>query len=604
MATARLLGRGTAGSGAVEEIVIGSGLTLTGTTLSAAGGGITIGTTAITSGTIGRLLFQGTGNVVQQSGNLFWDNTNSQLALGTSSPIASTRLTIFSSGTTSSTFGLQVHNNTGTNNALVVRDDSFVGILTDVPIISGIPLATTVDYLSIRAGTTNEGFKVTDRGIAFRKDVNGTVWQDFANQSNLGNSSLIIRLSNSITQASAWIGKAGNSYTAHQLGNEPQSLVLFNKANTNNRMKFALLSTDVVGNSYFDFLVGSTSGGALSSDNNINGGVSQTSSIMRLFGNTSLSLGTTTNVASSILTLESTSKGFLPPRMTTAERDLIATPATGLTLYNTSTNTLDIRSSASVWNKFGSETVIIGTGTTSATFGLQVHNSTGNNNALVVRDDGRVLVNSSSLAFTGTNNTRLQVGTNDGVTHSADVISSATAGGQATFLRLRNDGATKFIQFDNAAGVSACAIQHSNSSSNIVQLKNASNNVEQIFEVNDFNLSGRALLAAGNSSARLVLVRSGTISIGLYDNNSNDSFWNPFGTRTFIFGATTRTNASALVEMTSTTRGFLPPRMTSTDRLAISSPANGLCVIQTDGGAGVEGLWRYQSSTTAWVRIG
>jgi hypothetical protein len=37
MNTARLLGRGTAGSGAVEEIVIGSGLTLTGTTLSAAG---------------------------------------------------------------------------------------------------------------------------------------------------------------------------------------------------------------------------------------------------------------------------------------------------------------------------------------------------------------------------------------------------------------------------------------------------------------------------------------------------------------------------------------------------------------------------------------
>ena len=50
------------------------------------GGGLTIGTTAITSGTIGRILFEGTGNVVQESVNLFWDNTNSRLGIGTASP--------------------------------------------------------------------------------------------------------------------------------------------------------------------------------------------------------------------------------------------------------------------------------------------------------------------------------------------------------------------------------------------------------------------------------------------------------------------------------------------------------------------------------------
>lgn len=44
--------------------------------------GLTINTTPITSGTVGRVLFEGTGNVVQQSANLFWDNTNNQLSLG------------------------------------------------------------------------------------------------------------------------------------------------------------------------------------------------------------------------------------------------------------------------------------------------------------------------------------------------------------------------------------------------------------------------------------------------------------------------------------------------------------------------------------------
>ena len=50
------------------------------------GMGITIGTTAIASGTVGRVLFQGAGNVVQQSSSLFWDNTNGRLGIGTSSP--------------------------------------------------------------------------------------------------------------------------------------------------------------------------------------------------------------------------------------------------------------------------------------------------------------------------------------------------------------------------------------------------------------------------------------------------------------------------------------------------------------------------------------
>jgi hypothetical protein len=42
-ATSRLLGRASAGSGDVEEITIGTGLTLTGTTLSASGGGSSLG---------------------------------------------------------------------------------------------------------------------------------------------------------------------------------------------------------------------------------------------------------------------------------------------------------------------------------------------------------------------------------------------------------------------------------------------------------------------------------------------------------------------------------------------------------------------------------
>jgi len=77
MATARLLGRSTASTGAVEEISIGSGLSLSAGTLSASGGGggLTIGTTTITSGTGGRFLYETSGNVVGQISTLTSDGT-------------------------------------------------------------------------------------------------------------------------------------------------------------------------------------------------------------------------------------------------------------------------------------------------------------------------------------------------------------------------------------------------------------------------------------------------------------------------------------------------------------------------------------------------
>jgi len=54
----------------------------------------------------------------------------------------------------------------------------------------------------------------------------------------------------------------------------------------------------------------------------------------------SLVLGTTTVNASALLQVESTTKGFLPPRMTTAQILLISSPAEGLQVYNTDLKTI------------------------------------------------------------------------------------------------------------------------------------------------------------------------------------------------------------------------------------------------------------------------
>jgi hypothetical protein len=52
-------------------------------------------------------------------------------------------------------------------------------------------------------------------------------------------------------------------------------------------------------------------------------------------------IGTNSPAPSAQLDVTSTTKGLLPPRMTTVQRDAIVSPATGLQVYNSTTNTND-----------------------------------------------------------------------------------------------------------------------------------------------------------------------------------------------------------------------------------------------------------------------
>lgn len=58
--------------------------------------------------------------------------------------------------------------------------------------------------------------------------------------------------------------------------------------------------------------------------------------------------GTTRNHAAAILQADSTTQGFLPPRMTTTQRDAISSPPEGLVLYNTTSHKLTYRNN-STW---------------------------------------------------------------------------------------------------------------------------------------------------------------------------------------------------------------------------------------------------------------
>ncbi len=69
-------------------------------------------------------------------------------------------------------------------------------------------------------------------------------------------------------------------------------------------------------------------------------------------------IGTTNPNTSAALDITSTTKGFLPPRMTTTERNAIGTPATGLVIFNTTTNGLEVKSSTG-WTSLTTDNVTI-----------------------------------------------------------------------------------------------------------------------------------------------------------------------------------------------------------------------------------------------------
>jgi hypothetical protein len=104
---------------------------------------------------------------------------------------------------------------------------------------------------------------------------------------------------------------------------------------------------------------------------------------------------------------------------------------------------------------------------------------------------------------------------------------------------------------------------------------------------------------------RLVLSEDPTnqryFEVGHYTGDNIANTWNPqilmnAYNGSMSLGSTTAPVASAQLEVTSTTKGFLPPRMTTTQRDAISSPAAGLVIYNTT-------ISKLQVYTTSWTDL-
>lgn len=140
------------------------------------------------------------------------------------------------------------------------------------------------------------------------------------------------------------------------------------------------------------------------------------------------------------------------------------------------------------------------------------------------------------------------------------------------------------------------------SKDNEIFLYNDSTNVLNIYGTGNItigdgvNPSARLTIFAGNPSDEIFNVIGSTYQSAL----------KILGNGTVGIGVNTP-DASALLDVSSTTKGFLPPRMTAAQRSAISSPANGLLIFQTDYPSGLyyfnAGVWSSVATPTHYPSV-
>ena len=215
-----------------------------------------------------------------------------------------------------------------------------------------------------------------------------------------------------------------------------------------------------------------------------------------------VAIGTTTPEASAILQLESTSKGFLPPRLTSAERDAIPSPVEGLLIYNTTDKRLEFSDGSNWFNLYdGSSIIAVASGTPSGTGKAGIGTNSPNPNAALE-------LQSTAKGFLPPRLT----------TSQRDAIPSPIAG-----LLIYNTSNKRLELCDGTSWVDL--------------------------------LTGNIIIARNSASSS----GSGLVGVG-----------------------TSTPDPSVALQLESTTQGFLPTRMTIAQRDAIASPAEGLTFYNTE----------------------
>jgi hypothetical protein len=284
-------------------------LTINGTTQDlSADRTFSVGTFNLPALTSGSVLFSNGTTIAQDNANLFWDDASNRLGIGTAVPISELSVASISGITLQSGAIMPNLHRDNTDGAFLIRSYS-TGTSTYT---TNVKVRSNGNFLI--GTTTDAGFKLDVNGTA-RVQGNaqfgtGFYWDNTNNRLGIGSAAPVSRIS--VVDSTSTVASLTANAASH-----------FN------------ISRGVSGVTNLVFTISGVSPNTAAIQHrhsNIDG-LGYPIAINPLGGN--VLIGTTTDIASSILTLASTTKGFLPPRMTNAQRLAIATPAVGLIVYCT-----------------------------------------------------------------------------------------------------------------------------------------------------------------------------------------------------------------------------------------------------------------------------
>lgn len=287
--------------------------------------------------TSGSVLFSDGTTIAQKNSNFFWDNTNNRLGIGTASPTAKLQIELADNGisTVFKSLGGQIRlrGYLSANYGGVIESYNTLGTLNERLTISASKIQLLDGNVLVNTFTDNGGKLQIKAGGALSTDI-------------------ALRVRNSADTADLFQVNGLQVLVKSNFVSSTVTPVSFIYSDNTN----ALQIIEGSGAKYVD-LGGSvtqirTSGLLQSQITGTTAAIGLSSFCFRVQGNGQTlfdEAGVNAFVATSaLLEMKATTKGFLPPRMTTTQKNAIASPASGLVVYDTTLNKLCVRG-ASAW---------------------------------------------------------------------------------------------------------------------------------------------------------------------------------------------------------------------------------------------------------------